>query len=759
MPEKSWLALALVFELLGVATAARSEEPTAELRFGRLTVSANSPLGRGEYPRLLLTRSQLPAIRKRLSHPEIQTYLRQARELVRLGHADALLLATLFQLTGQQRYAEQAKSQLGPPSWDPAWTFAFDLLAQTMTDSERRELAKRILEHIRANRWRPRLLLCLAAWGNGLDSELAPLIEQTYEEEVRRKIAYNDQWTQGRGGSSMGHGYNGEHFFSAEYATLLGWTNATGQDVLSVADFDDQQVAWYVYHYLPWQKHRAVIRIGVTMNPSHVEALTPRKHQGESYLVRTITETRNGLGQWWQREFVGNWPQPRWRAGQEHIYGLVGRLVWLDPSIPSLPPSRFPETRLFPENGHVVMRSDWSENATVALFRCGRFGEIDGYGGRNNLDNLHFIIYRNGYLAPDTGCVHHVNEKVWHMEPPSNVHHYGKQTVAHNSITVGRARYEVRGYKNRLLAFSLRGGQVAVQKREWYKAWGLKPPKTVNMPAAFKEGRITAYSTSPEFDYACGDATYSYPPERVKKMTRQFLYLKPDLFVVFDRVRPAHPALDVIWNLHSYRRPEWNGKTEPDPKHDGHFLHTNGDTFTLTNRAGAALLVRTLLPQPNNRVVRTIGGRWHDFEVNGVNYGPTDATYQLLDRRNGDGGLEGVGGWRIEVQPKAPQSQVLFLHVLRVVPPETSDRSLDATLVDLPDQVGVRVQWKGRRAEVLFNRSGPTGGTLTWNGRTEPLTTRVEDNYDRWKSDPRYQEWMTNPFMRVVIFPYGRPER
>ncbi len=736
-----------------VAARTRAQET---INIGKLPVHSDAPLIKGEYPRLIITRAQLPSIRARMTHPEIQMYLEQARALVKIDKADALLLATLYQMTGATRYAELAKRKLGAPSWDPAWTFAYDMLAETMTDSQREEMARKILERVKANRWRPRLLHCLVAWGNGVDAELEPFLQSSFDGEVRRTIAYNDQWTRGRGGSSMGHGYHGEHFFSAEYAAAMGWTNATGDDVLARADFDDQQPAWYVYHYLPWQDVRQVIRIGVTMSPFHVQALTPQKHQGESYVMRAITQTHNGLGQWWQREFIANWPQPLWRKGEEHIYGLVGRLLWLDPTIPSVAPDRFPETRLFPENGHVVMRSDWSANATIALFRCGRFGEIDGYGGRNNLDNLHFIIYRNGYLAPDTGCVHAVNESVWKMQPPSNVHNYGKQTIAHNTITVGRRRYEVRGYNNGLLAASLRGGQIAVQKRAWYKAWGLPVPRTVNMPASFKEGQITAYSTSPVFDYVCGDATHSYPPERVAKITRQFVYLKPDLFVIFDRVTPADSTLEVIWNFHAYPRPVWNGKTEPDPADAGYFLHTAGDTFTVTNRAGVRMDVQTLLPAPADRIVRTIGGKWHDFQVDGTNYGPTDATYELLKKRNGNGGLEGVGGWRIEVAPKSANGEVHFLHVLRVVAPaDRNQPSPPIVLVTGSSRAGVKIGAGARIREVMFNTVGATGGSLAVGTDTEQLVTRIEDNYDRWKSDPRYKQWMNNEFMRTVIFPGG----
>ena len=746
-----------VVVILCAAAAAPAQE---FVDIGKLKVRADSPLAKGEYPRLALTRAQIPAIRARLKHPEIQTYLKQAEDLIKINKASHFLLASMYQTTGEMRYAAMAKKKLGSPWWDPSWTLAFDMVAETMTDAERKDYARKLLEQAKANRWRPRLLHCLAAWGNGVDDELTPFLQSSYASEVAGRLVYNNRWSRGRGGSSMGHGYNGEHFFSAPWAAMMGWTHATGEDMISRSDFAHNTPAWYVYHYLPIQRTRQVIRIGVTMSPFHVQALTPQKHGAENYIMLDITRTRNGLGQWWQREFIGKWPMPRWRPGQEHVYGLGGRLLWLDPAIPSVPPERFPETRLFPENGHVIMRSDWTADATVALFRCGRYGEIDGTGGRNNLDNLHFMIYRKGYLAPPTGCKHAVNEGVWKMTKGGNVHPYGKQTVAHNAITVGRKPVELRGYRNRVVGVIPRGGQSKIRKPNWFKAWGLDKKD----PGGFKQGHITAYATSPAFDYACGDATYSYPPERVKKITRQFVYIKPDLFVIFDRVTPAKAKLEVIWNLHAYRRPAWNGKTEPDARKPGHFLHTGGDTFTTTNRAGAFMDTRLLLPVEAERTVRTLGGKGHDFEINGVNHGPTEATYQKLDRPKGGGGLEGVGGWRIEISPKTVDGEVHFLHVLRVGDPVAGVKTpLTTTLLKQDGQVGVKFTLGAQRGEILFQTRGPTGGeiTLADDGKEimrllAALTNRIEDNYDRWKIDPRYKEWMTNEYMRTVIFPYGR---
>ncbi len=750
-------AVALVLSLSGPLWGQTAEF----VRIGQLKVRADSPLVKSEYPRLMITRTELPAIRARLAEPEIQIYLQQARDLVKIDKASPLLLATLYQITGDKQFADQAKTKLGNPSWDPAWTFAFDMVAETMTPSQRAEQAKEIVERIKVNRWRPRLLHCLVAWGNGFDDEILPFLESSYHGEVTKRLEYNNRWSQGRGGSSMGHGYNGEHFFSAEFAAMMGWSRATGDDMIAQCDYAHNTPAWYVYHYLPWQHSRQVIRVGVTMSPTHFQALTPQKHHGESYVMLDITRNQDGLGQWWQREFVGKWPMPPWRAGEEHTYGLVGRLLWLDPSIPSVPPKQFPETRLFPVNGHVIMRSDWTEDATVALFRCGRFGEIDGYGGRNNADNLQFIIYKQGYLAPDTGCVHSVNEKVWKLAKPSNVHNYGKQTIAHNCITVGRKRLEHRGYQNRLVDVALRGGQMVTQDPQWYKAWGLEG--VTRIQGELQDGVITAYSTSPAYDYACGDATRSYPPARVKKITRQFVYLKPDLFVVFDRVTPADPQLEIIWNLHAYKKPAWDGETHSEPAATedhpgGHFLHAVGDSFQVSNDTGT-MMVTTLLPQRDARTVRTIGGKWHDFELNGVNYGPTGETYELLDKKK-NGGLEGVGGWRIEVAPTKVTGEAHFLHVLQV-----GDRAAltpaDVTLVTTSTRTGAKILHDDESIEIVFNTKGDTGGhvTVSRGDQTtvkEELVTRVEDHYDRWKVDPRYENWMTNPFMRTVIFPYGK---
>jgi len=760
----------------GLALGLFGQEKTVTI--GGVEVPADCPLARREHPRLLFTKADIPRLRERLKNPVIAKELAWAKKLAAEGKASPILLGVLYHLTGDRQYFEQARAKL-KPTWVQTYPLAADLLMAAMTPQEQQAEADRIVQVIKENRWRPHLVLALAAWGHGHDQYLEGVIRESYGSDLVRALRYNNTWSRGRGGSSMGHGYNGEHFYSERFTTAVAWSNATGQDWVSRCDFAAQSPAWYLYHYRPWSEGLSVVHIGVTAMCAHWETLTPAKFEGENLAVLAATRFRDGVGQWWVKEVISKismgWGRSALREG-----GVWGKLLWYDPDLPAVPPEELPPVRLFPENGHVVMRSDWSPEATYALFRCGRFGEIDGLWGRNNADNLHFIIGKQGILAADTGAVHSLNNKALGFVGTANMYEYARQTIAHNSITVGREPITLRGWGGKVLGVVRRGGQSPIQDDSWWKMWGLAKPKPGERP--FREGRIVAYETCPLFDYACGDATYSYPPTRVRSITRQFVYLRPDTFVVFDRVEATRAGLDIIWNLHSLYRPSWSGATEPDPSlppekqfvvgpqgkglipnphPGGRYLHRGGDTFTIDDRwpgMGGRLFVKLLLPGPAERLVRTIGGAWHDFEVNGVNYGPTEATYtKHKGARNGHNreNTIGVEGWRIEVSAKGAPAEARFLTVLYAAEQRTA-RMPPVELVQEAGRVGARVRVAGRDYTVTFATSGPRGGHITIKeaGRTlldRPLAQEVRDNYQSWSSDPRYRRWMTDPALRTFI--------
>ncbi len=79
--------------------------------------------------------------------------------------------------------------------------------------------------------------------------------------------------------------------------------------------------------------------------------------------------------------------------------------------------------------------------------------------------------------------------------------------------------------------------------------------------------------------------------------------------------------------------------------------------------------------------------------------------------------------------------------------------------VERPGQMGAVVRLGTTEYEVMFATDGPTGGhirVMQAGQRTldRPLASGVEDNYQKWAEDPRYEIWMTRPEYRN--FP-GKP--
>ena len=352
-------------------------------------------------------------------------------------------------------------------------------------------------------------------------------------------IEYNNLWSQGRGGSSMSHGYYGEHFYSEWFTMAVAWTGATGQDWVSKCDFAAHTPEYYIFHYRPWTWPPQVVHVGVNAMCAHWQSITPAKFEGDNLAVLAAARFHDGLGQWWVDQVISK-VSMGWGTSALGQGGVWGKLPWYDPDLKPVAPGMLPPARLFPENGHVVMRWDWSEGATYALFRCGRYGEIDGAWGRNNADNLHFIIAKRGILAADTGAVHSLNNAALgfagsqvHSDGLPHIRKYARQTIAHNSLYEPVFR-------------------------------GEKTPDR------------------------------SLPPEKQ-------LVLTPD-----------------------------GKQTAPHPRPGGRFLHTGGDTFIIDDRGPdmtGRLFCKILLPEEGSRVLRTVGGPWHELEVNGVNYGPTEETY------------------------------------------------------------------------------------------------------------------------------------
>ncbi len=755
----------------------------------KFSIPPDSRLARNEHPRFLVTREDLETLQRRRSDPrlaaEFEALKRQA-DRDRPTDCIGLKRALLWKFTGDRKYLDAIKNS--PDFKRPAWTFSWpamiDLIWDDLTAAERTELSGLVVKAVSkdgALYWRPTLHLVSVFYEGGQGPNDPALLTRMKHDFDQTLIQWTDKlnrWAAGRGGSDMSHGYNGEHAYWEPFVAAIGWSHATGEDYLSRADFTKYQSAFYWYHFVPGLTPLTVEKIGVTRTADDPSAVTPA-HSGANHLLfLTFTREHDGLGLAWMETFHAQ--EPAWNRDRE----ALGRFLWWDPDQKQLDPTTLPTTRLFPTSGHVTMRSDWGEDATFATFRCGRFGEIDGTWGRNNADNLSFTIRKRGPLAIDSGPVHGQNTTVLKFYGEGSdsgipaIGNYGRQTIAHNSITIGDGEYVHRDWRGRTTGNVVRrGGQSVPQAPDWWAQWGF-----TNAQNDFMEGRITAYRTHPLYDYACGDARFSYPPEwGVQEITRQFIYLKPDVFVIYDRLVLADPAKKPCWMLHTLREPKangtetaltpeeigpqyfWSGQGKVPHPNPGGQVWMGGDGFTVESGSpgkpgGGWLHVRTLYPTANDCERKKIGGKGHDFEVGGVQYGLSDEGYQQAESPYAVRSTIGLLGWRVELRPQTPSRNVEFLHVLQAgLNGQTPDAVLSATHETTAAMQVVTVQQGARRFVLHLNRTGPRGGSLSAKDETiyidDSLPTQVEDHWRYFKNDPHFKDWVTDPRYRVVIEP------
>ena len=207
------------------------------------------------------------------------------------------------------------------------------------------------------------------------------------------------------------------------------------------------------------------------------------------------------------------------------------------------------------------------------------------------------------------------------------------------------------------------------------------------------------------------------------------------------------------WYLHAMEQPEGvDGQLKADRSvhPQGHFVAA-GQTLRASH-GGSALFCKTLLPR--NATIRVLGGKGHQFEVAGENYDMYDTWWQKVGTPAYQEEI-GIGGWRVEVEPPAPQPEDIFLHVLWAAD-DTAQTMCPVETIEEASQAGARFAVNGVEVKVTFATTGDVGGhiTLLQNGKSiddRPLANGVEDSYQKWSSDPRFQARMTNPYMRAGI--------
>ena len=312
-----------------------------------------------------------------------------------------------------------------------------------------------------------------------------------------------------------------------------------------------------------------------------------------------------------------------------------------------------PKSMYFDTMGQLYMRSGVGDDDTYALFVSGGIPEQ-----HKHYDNNHFIIYKHGYRALDSGT---------RPEPGLHLPYYYARTVAHNCVTVKMPGEVLPKYWGELAA-----GETALPVPN-------DGGQNNQLACTLKYHKETA-----DYVYLASDATKSYNSSKTSNVMREFVYIFPDLFVVLDRVNASKAEYQKTWLYHTVDEPQIEGLT-----------------FTETSQGGRTIC-RTLYPA--DAVIEKIGGPGKQFWSDGRNW-PLPAQ---LPSNCPPEDWPLLGQWRVEVKPAAAQEDDIFLHVIQVG--DTSLKALPETVLDETDaSVSVSFSYAGKDFQLSFDKKSSYG--------------------------------------------------
>lgn len=333
------------------------------------------------------------------------------------------------------------------------------------------------------------------------------------------------------------------------------------------------------------------------------------------------------------------------RSGENDIF----EFLWRDPDLKPQPIEKLPLSRYFGSPfGWMIARTGWGDNAVIAEMKVNEYNFVN----HQHADAGAFQIYYKGALAVDTGAYQGVNG-AYGSEHAKN---YSWRTIAHNSLLVYDPREdfgEARGYGNE-------GGQRIPNRR--YEARNIEVLRAPEN--GYQTGEVLSHGFGPgtqvpDYTLLQGDLTRAYSA-KVKDVRRSNVFLNlrndkvPAALVVFDRVVSTDPSFRKHWLLHSLEEPRVEGNTAViDVTEHGQRGRLNLDV---------------LLPAAENAAVAKVGGPGKEFWVFGKNY-PNHPRAERLEH----GSFEN-GAWRVEVCPKEPAAEDLFLTVMQVTDRQTGER-------------------------------------------------------------------------------------
>ncbi len=453
------------------------------------------------------------------------------------------------------------------------------------------------------------------------------------------------------GDEVSGDGGYRTYFYQGNLQTLpfLMWSYATDMDFAQKSGFSENLARWAAYKLSPTGH-------GFVRGPADDDAVESGYTRdvlsaGGFYLLASHFD--DPLAQW-----LGNHHRKAFEQSEHWQFDGPSfvSLIHYDPIRPSETSSGvgLPLSVYFREIGMVHNRSSWQTGPDV-IHSWFYNGPAAGHTGENQ---NHFTVWRgNDPLIMKGGN---------YLGSPSLYQsHYYERTVSnnaplfspHGSSSPDHEGGQTRRWSNGELSDETYPVSTRVQTALEYRY----------------SGEIVHYEDATRYTVASGDAGLAYNPTNVFSYVRDYVHLKPAIFLIRDRFDTAGVAT-VRSLIHSRRRPVFTGS--PVIRRgsvEAGIFELADDRFVLRNgRSEAAVDVLW----PSEPTLRFVGGEGYEGYADGYNTDPATDSQEWL---HGHWELEErikliQGQWRTEIEttPSEADGNLVFAVYVSEQNPQTS---------------------------------------------------------------------------------------
>lgn len=680
---------------------------------------------RSDHPRILFTEQDLPLLRQRCqtTHASIYEELRtwvDGQKRMGMKNAsfceDYAFLALMSQDPEFEEWAIQVAlynakrgtevggegSGVGRLS---SVVLAYDWLYDLMTPAQRDTIARAFAPYVRDGKpnyqsgaaWLPHDTYygyALAVFGEGVaDADAVAGLDISYRRFTERYVpALGEVGTNG-----SVDGYAGVRtemmFIMAE-----GFRSALGEDWANQSAFVHNSGAYWMHRL---RGDERFIRVPGKWNMSNT---SPAR-----YFSFFAGRFHDPAWQWLADRYVAD-------NSQWDVQVAWHLILWYDPTVTaSWPPASL--SYHCTGSGMTFMRDTWDLGPSSRAIHAGFFCGPDLVTTRSQ---SHFVIARGAdNLLIDSGSYQHDLDD--HYYP------YYTKAIAHNTVLVfqpGEDFGDYTNYYNQTFPMPNDGGQ----QRSDRDLGCVKYPEA-ECTYGYR-GEIDRFTDSGEYLYARSDATAAYSASKVTKVVREFVYVRPNIFVIRDLVRRTNAAYKTKAVFHMIDRPTVDGTfsvVEGNLSTGGVFESAAARKVTIA-RGQSQARIRFMKPDGTGGLLRLVGGGNASGQAWKQNWNPTDTnTYdasssyefwadgrnwiscgqycnqQEIDGRNTNTPSNEAGDWRVEIEVPPAGTDVSLITFIKVGP--LNDPELPARLISTPTAEGVAItRAPGDTVVVVFQR-------------------------------------------------------